>query len=148
MKCKAMPGRLSGKQIVRWLVWSSLSIVGKMAAAIGHEIRNPLTTVRGYLQFFSMKKEFQTFDSQFQLMIDELDRSNNIITEFLNLAHNKAVNMVNCQLTQTIEAMYPLLQSDATIRECSLNSSFKQCLIFSPMKRKFVNSFLISHEMG
>lgn len=97
-----------------------LSVIGKMAAAIGHEIRNPLTTVRGYLQYFSLKKEFLAFDSQFQLMIDELDRSNGIITEFLNLAHNKAVNMVSCQLVPIIEAMYPLLQSDATIRGMSI----------------------------
>lgn len=97
-----------------------LSLVGQMAAAIGHEIRNPLTTVRGYLQYFSQKNEFRTFNSQFQLMLDELDRSNSIITEFLNLAHNKAVTITNCQLPQVIEAMFPLLQSDASLRGMSI----------------------------
>lgn len=103
-----------------------LSTVGKMAAAIGHEIRNPLTTVRGYLQFFSMKKEFQGFDSQFRLMLEELDRSNSIITELLNLAHNKAVNMAYCQLNQTIEAMYPLILSDATLQGMSVELELQE----------------------
>ena len=38
-----------------------LNLIGEMAASIGHEIRNPLTTVRGYLQHFSRKKDFLNY---------------------------------------------------------------------------------------
>lgn len=51
-----------------------LSLVGAVAAGIGHEVRNPMTTVRGYLQLLGSKEEFSKYNSQFALMIDELDR--------------------------------------------------------------------------
>ena len=70
-----------------------LNLIGEMAASIGHEIRNPLTTVRGYLQYFNAKKEFSDYYENFVVMIQELDRANLIITEFLSLAKNKKVRL-------------------------------------------------------
>ncbi len=91
----------------------SLNLLGEMAASIGHEIRNPLTTVRGYLQFLSAKEPFNTRDSMFRIMIAELDRTNAIISQFLALAKNKAVNMETKNLNTVIAAIYPLLEVDA-----------------------------------
>jgi len=90
-----------------------LNLVGEMAAGIGHEVRNPMTTVRGYLQMFQKKKEFANYHEQFSTMIEELDRANCIITEFLSLAKNKAVEMKCGNLNRIITALFPLLQADA-----------------------------------
>lgn len=90
-----------------------LNVVGEMAASIGHEVRNPLTTVRGYLQFFQNKKETIQYHEQFQTMIDELDRANLIISEFLSLAKNKAVQFNLCNLNAIINKLSPLIQADA-----------------------------------
>ncbi|SMC53347.1 ATP-binding protein [Sporomusa malonica] len=102
-----------------------LRLVGEMAAAIGHEVRNPLTTVRGYLQFFLMKKELLSLHSKFQLLIDELDRANSIITEFLSMAHNKAIKTKECNLNSLIEELQPLIQSEALIRGLSVELDLK-----------------------
>ncbi|WP_094607646.1 Adaptive-response sensory-kinase SasA [Sporomusa silvacetica DSM 10669] len=93
-----------------------LNIVGEMAASIGHEIRNPLTTVRGYLQMFGMKDKYAEHKEQFSTMIEELDRANLIITEFLSLAKNKAVNFQHANLNEIIHTLLPLLQADALHR--------------------------------
>lgn len=90
-----------------------LNIIGEMAASIGHELRNPLTTVRGYLQFFECKSELAVYKNQIDTMIEELDRANFIITEFLSLAKNKAVNTEICDLNDNIRSILPLLQADA-----------------------------------
>lgn len=90
-----------------------LNTVGEMAAVIGHEVRNPMTTVRGYLQMFQKKVEFREHQEQLDLMIDELDRANTIITEFLSLAKNKAVKMKRGNLNKVILTLLPLLQADA-----------------------------------
>lgn len=90
-----------------------LNIIGEMAASIGHELRNPLTTVRGYLQFFEKKPEFAGHREQLAAMIEELDRANFIITEFLSLAKNKAVHIETCHLNDDIKGILPLLQADA-----------------------------------
>lgn len=90
-----------------------LNIVGEMAAAIGHEVRNPMTTVRGYLQLFQKKEQFLKYGESLGTMIEELDRANSIITEFLSLAKNKAVDMKRGNLNKVIFTILPLLQADA-----------------------------------
>jgi PAS domain S-box-containing protein len=90
-----------------------LNVIGEMAAGIGHEVRNPLTTVRGYLQLFTRKAKYADDHEQFEIMIEELDRANLIITEFLSLAKNKAVELKPGNLNDTIHALFPMLQADA-----------------------------------
>lgn len=89
-----------------------LNIVGEMAAGIAHEIRNPMTTVRGLLQFIGNKQEFLKHKENFDLMIDELDRANKIITEFLSLSKNKAFEFKQENLNAIISDILPLLQSN------------------------------------
>lgn len=90
-----------------------LNVIGEMAASIGHEIRNPLTTVRGYLQMFGMKGKYVEHKEQFAMMIEELDRANFIITEFLSLSKRKAVALEAGNLNDNINGIVPLLQVDA-----------------------------------
>lgn len=90
-----------------------LSIVGQMAASIGHEIRNPMTTVRGYLQMLGKKRVFSQYQGQLELMIDELDRANSIITGFLSLAKNR-VRIEKCaNLNNVIDPLHVLMEADA-----------------------------------
>ncbi|MFX4262294.1 PAS domain S-box protein [Pelotomaculum propionicicum] len=90
-----------------------LNLVGEMAAGIGHEIRNPMTTVRGFLQMLGEKQECSNFREYYNLMIDELDRANSIITEYLSLAKNKAVSKQYQNLNHILKALFPLIQADA-----------------------------------
>jgi len=101
-----------------------LNTVGEMAASIGHEIRNPLTTVRGYLQHYGRKPAFSDYRESFELMIDELDRANAIITEFLSLAKNKAVTLNPTNLNKVIASLAPLLQADALRRGIDIEFEF------------------------
>ena len=100
------------KQIARL---DQLNIIGEMAAGIAHEVRNPMTTVRGFLQMLSKKEHDSPHSHYYSLMIEELDRANEIITEFLSLAKNKAVNLRYLNLNHIINAIVPLIQADATV---------------------------------
>lgn len=90
-----------------------LNTVGQMAANMAHEIRNPLTTVQGYLQFFLRKQAFTEYIDQFNLLISELDRANLIIKEYLSLCKNKSRDLKSCQLNCVIQDVYPLLKAAA-----------------------------------
>lgn len=90
-----------------------LNLIGEMAAGIGHEVRNPMTTVRGFLQLYRKKDSFIQYTEIFDLMIDELDRANSIITEFLSLAKNKVVNLTFQDLNTILTNLSPLIQADA-----------------------------------
>lgn len=90
-----------------------LNLVGQMAAGIGHEIRNPMTTVRGFLQLLGSKKEYHSDKKYYDLMIEELDRANSIITEFLSVARIRPENLESVNLNSIIEALSPLIMADA-----------------------------------
>ena len=94
-----------------------LNLVGDMAAGIGHEIRNPMTTVRGFLQLLKEKKECREYNSWFDLMIEELDRANAIITDFLSLAKNRPVDLKEQNLNTIVEGLFPLIRAGAMIND-------------------------------
>lgn len=90
-----------------------LSLLGEMAAGIAHEIRNPMTVVKGYLQLLQAKKEYAPDRQHLKVMIDELDRATAIITEFLSLARNASVELKRDNLNSILEALFPLIMADA-----------------------------------
>jgi two-component system, sporulation sensor kinase E len=90
-----------------------LGLVGEMAASIGHEIRNPMTTVRGFLQMLMGNPKYAGEKDYFDLMIEELDRANHIISEFLSLAKDKIVELAPVNLTNIVASIISLVQSNA-----------------------------------
>lgn len=88
-----------------------LNLIGEMAAGIAHEIRNPMTTVHGFLQ---LTKNSSGFSNEIlDLMLEELNRANTIITEFLNLAKNKVSLKKKQSINKIIYALSPLIQAEA-----------------------------------
>jgi signal transduction histidine kinase len=94
-----------------------MELIGKMAAGIGHEIRNPMTTVRGFLQILAGKQDCSQYKEFYHLMISELDRANSIITEFLSLAKNKKVELKTQNLNQIVDALFPLISADGMVAD-------------------------------
>jgi len=93
-----------------------LNLVGGIAASIGHEVRNPMTTVRGYLQLMLRRPELRPMQAQMDLMIEELDRVNGIISEFLSLARNKPTEMALHSLSGAVRILMPLMEAEAALR--------------------------------
>ena len=97
-----------------------LNAVGQMAASIGHEIRNPLTTVRGYLQLMSMRQQFHSYKDRIAIMIEEIDRANEIITDYLSLAGDRCLVKAPHRLERIIMSLEPLLEANAFIEHKKL----------------------------
>ncbi|MDP4128030.1 MAG: ATP-binding protein [Bacillota bacterium] len=90
-----------------------LNVIGQLAAGLAHEVRNPMTTIRGFLQLFQSKNDLHSYNSYFSLMIEELDRANSIIHEFLTLSKNKTNVFKLLSLNKLITGIFPLIQADA-----------------------------------
>ncbi|ABZ82626.1 pas [Heliomicrobium modesticaldum Ice1] len=88
-----------------------LNLVGQLASAFGHEIRNPLQTVRGFLQILQRKAQYRDDDEYFALMISELDRANQIITEYLTLSRKKADCFARNNVNEVVQKLAPLLEA-------------------------------------
>ncbi|MGG3741918.1 two-component system sensor histidine kinase NtrB [Paenibacillus chibensis] len=92
-----------------------LSLVGQMAASITHEIRNPMAVVRGFLQLMKEKSP-ESLDHYYRIVMEELDRANGIINDFLSLAQNRISEKEQWHLHQIINDLSPLLWADANLR--------------------------------
>jgi len=90
-----------------------LNLIGQMAAGISHEIRNPLTTVRGFLQLLENRSESPKNKEYMELMITEIDRANEIITDFLSLSKVRSDSIKNENINDIIMKIHPMLEADA-----------------------------------
>lgn len=87
-----------------------LSIVGELAAGIAHEIRNPLTTIKGFIQLH--KSTNSNFEYS-ELLLGELERIETITSEMLTLGKPQAVKLVTANLRDLIENTIELLSPQA-----------------------------------
>ncbi|WP_168123616.1 ATP-binding protein [Paenibacillus sp. HB172176] len=99
-----------------------LSLVGQMAASITHEIRNPMAVVRGFVQLIQERSPGEQFE-YFRIIMEELDRANLIISDFLSLAQNRELRMTKASLHTSINDLIPLLTADANLRGQTLEVS-------------------------
>jgi len=94
-----------------------LGLIGQMAAGIGHELRNPITSVRGFIQLLENKEECNLYTDYFKICISELDRANAIITDFLSLARVKPVGLNKNNINTVISDILPLIRADAAVSD-------------------------------
>jgi two-component system, sporulation sensor kinase B len=74
-----------------------LKTTGQMAAAVAHEIRNPLTVVKGFLQYYEEDPELnQSLKRNLSLMIDELHTAEHVISQFLSIAKPDQEKTLDC----------------------------------------------------
>lgn len=100
-----------------------LSVVGQLAAGVAHEIRNPLTALKGFVQLLQAKyKEEQSY---FEVMLSELDRINMIVTEFLYLAKPQMTNFQEKDLPTLIQHILSLLETQAILNNVQIRTEFE-----------------------
>ncbi|WP_456272249.1 ATP-binding protein [Bacillus sp. AK031] len=100
----------TNKQIEEMVYLDKLNMVGQMAASIAHEIRNPLSTVRGFIQHLSEDTKDGQLKRFSPLILDELDRTNKIITDYLNIAKPEQFHLATINLTNIVQTCVDLLR--------------------------------------
>ncbi|MCT8140007.1 PAS domain-containing protein [Anaerobacillus sp. CMMVII] len=97
-----------------------MNMIGQISASIAHEIRNPLTTVRGYLQLMSQEEIPIAADLLSSLLIPELDRANKIISDFLTVSKNAPVKRTPEKIASFFTHFKNLMYSEAMMRDVEL----------------------------
>lgn len=98
-----------------------LAAIGRMAASIAHEIRNPLAAMRGSIQM--LRHEIKGDSSQAELMeiiLRESDRLNRIITDFLNYARPRTASHAQVEVGELLRRTFTLLRFSPEINENQL----------------------------
>ena len=125
-----------------------LAAIGQMAASVAHEIRNPLTTIRGFIQL--VKEDFQE-ESHFHLILEEIDRINFIVSEFLILSKPNVVHFHDKNIKQILGETITFFQAQASMNNIQIVTEFVSGELFihcneSQLKQVFLNLFKNSME--
>ena len=95
-----------------------LAAIGRMAASIAHEIRNPLAAMRGSIQM--LRQEMKSENSEANLMeiiLRESDRLNRIITDFLNYARPRSIVHSQVNIGELLHETFTLLRYSPEIND-------------------------------
>ncbi len=91
---------------------SQRDLIGLMAVGIAHEIRNPLTVIKGYLQLQEKKAACCT-DESLAIILQELGKIEEFVRVIISLAHNKASSKSPQNLNDILQKVYPSIQQAA-----------------------------------
>lgn len=90
-----------------------LAAVGQLAAGVAHEIRNPLTSMKGYAEFL-LEDETDGQRREFvEIILDEINRVNQIVEDFMVLAKPKVVDLKEKNIIPIIKNVLSLLEFEA-----------------------------------
>ncbi|MFC5528819.1 ATP-binding protein [Cohnella yongneupensis] len=120
-----------------------LGLIGQLAAGVAHEIRNPLTTLHGFVQL--MKQKSTLSPAHMDIMMSELDRINFIVSEFLVLSKPQVSRFTPTDLTGIVGDLLLFLDSQANMSNVQFVTAFPEepvpKLICEPnqLKQVFLN---------
>lgn len=120
-----------------------LSVVGELAAGIAHEIRNPLTTIKGFIQLYKTENSHVQYND---LLLSELARIERITSELLSLGKPQAVELTYTDIRDLVIKTLELLSPQANLNgiQFKLNSEEKPYLVLcekNQMIQVFLNLF-------
>ena len=94
-----------------------LAAVGELAAGVAHEIRNPLSSIRGLAQFLRHALGRQPKELEYaEIMVKEVDRINRVVTDLLTIARPQEPDLAPTDLQELLDHTVGLLQADADRR--------------------------------
>ncbi|WP_171654167.1 PAS domain S-box protein [Paenibacillus foliorum] len=117
-----------------------LSIVGQLAAGVAHEIRNPLTTLKGFTQLLKAGKRN---DAYIDLMQVELERINQIVNEFMVIAKPQNVELQQHDLYKIIDDVIQFMEMQAIMSKVEIRYNLIENVICicnqDQLKQVFIN---------
>lgn len=100
-----------------------LAMIGQIAAGTAHEIRNPLTSIKGFLQVLhrtfadtGMERE----QGYTELMLGEIDRINELVNEFLLLSKPKDVVYDKVDMSSVVRDILPIINNQAVLHNVTI----------------------------
>jgi two-component system, sporulation sensor kinase C len=119
-----------------------MSVIAQMSAAIAHEVRNPLTSIFGFIQLLRENKHLK--EEYIEVIYSEIDRINLVLSEMLLLAKPQVVSFEKIDLNQTLQHVIALVSSEANMKSIELTNKLTSNPIWvygeeNRLKQVFIN---------
>lgn len=119
-----------------------LTVAGQLAAGIAHEIRNPITVIKGFIHL--IKSGFGDKEEYFAIMESECERIEQILSELLVLAKPHSIKLGPADLQHIMKQTVTLLHTQAIMNNVEIVTEFERGLAGvycdeNQMKQVFIN---------
>ena len=102
-----------------------LAAIGKLAAGVAHEIRNPLSSIRGFTQFLGRGFSPDSPEKKYSdIMIKEVDRINRVVTDLIGFAKPLEPDKKLTDIEQLVRHTVHLVENDVLSREIDVGYTF------------------------
>jgi PAS domain S-box-containing protein len=121
-----------------------LSVVGELAAAVAHEVRNPLTSIKGFLQLLQYKNSEDREKHYYNIMLSEIERINFIVSEFMVLSKPQVITYQNENITTLLMDEITLLETIAIVKNIEITKEFEPNIILVKCERNQIKQVFIN----
>ncbi|MBC8418750.1 MAG: PAS domain-containing protein [Desulfobacterales bacterium] len=99
-----------------------LASIGRLAAGVAHEIRNPLSSIKGFATYFKERyREIPEDQKTAEIMIQEVERLNRVIGQLLEFARPMSIQKRPVSLSDEISASLKMVEGDAQGKGININ---------------------------
>ncbi|WP_404461366.1 ATP-binding protein [Sutcliffiella horikoshii] len=112
-----------------------LKVVSELAASVAHEVRNPMTSTRGFLQLMSQDGNLNSSQKRYiDISIEELDRAQSIIQDYLSLAKPNKQGMDRINVSKELQHVVQLMSTYTTLNNTSIRHEIEDELYIKANK--------------
>ncbi len=103
-----------------------LAALGEMTAGVAHEIRNPLGIISSTAEFLRERlNQYEPQNRLAQIIVEEANRLNDKVTEFLDFARPRLPNLQDCNLTKVLDRSLEFLQPEIQRRQIDITRHYQ-----------------------
>jgi two-component system sensor histidine kinase HydH len=122
-----------------------LATVGKLAAGVAHEIRNPLSSIKGFATYFKERYREKSEDRHVaDVMIQEVDRLNRVVGQLLEFARPITVSKKLISMQTVVEDSLALIERQTDEKRIQVKTRFQSDIKHVPVDPDRISQVLLN----